>query len=63
MLHVPLVLQDAPWGLDGESFGLTLSPDGFHSVELRWWQTGPPAWREIVEWSSVMRERLGSLLA
>lgn len=60
-LRVPLALQDAPWGLDGESFGLTLAPGGFHSVELRWWLSGPPAWREIVEWASHTRERLESL--
>ena len=55
-------IQNRPWGLDGESWGLELFGFGGMS-RLQWWCEGPQEWRDLVDWTESSIRKFRDLLA
>jgi hypothetical protein len=61
-LHLKPFIQDRPWGLDGEPWGVELFAFGGMS-RLEWWCEGPQEWRELVDWTASTIQKFRDLLA
>jgi hypothetical protein len=47
----------SPFGTDGERFGIQCG-NVFHGLKIEWWQNGPPAWKELIDWAAESRRLL-----
>ena len=48
-ISLPAFVQNHPFGLDGETFGIA-SGTGFVNAQVSWWEEGPTEWQELVNW-------------
>jgi hypothetical protein len=59
MAQLPIALfgVEAPWGIDGETWGLEVRQPFLH-VRLQWWGAGPTPWAELTRAVAHLREQL-----
>jgi hypothetical protein len=49
-MHIPLIGVSFDSGLDGTSYTLEFSTDGFGSTNLTWWSSYPKEWQPLFAW-------------